>query len=112
MIFTAIKTVLQVRELKKGLKDPSGFAQEKVIESIIESMLYIFIPVGIVSLLLFLFGYTHVFTNPSGLARVFFWIILIPSSLFAFIVYKALYFLRRKMKQVDKTIKAEIREIK
>lgn len=74
-MFTIFKTI---RDVRKGVKDPSGFGAE-MAEDLVRGPILVFTIVGILFfVLVFLLGYTEVFGNDFGFFKVVFWILGIP----------------------------------
>lgn len=84
MLFTIIKTGLQGRQFQK---DPSGFVASGVKETAL-SILIIPVVIAIIILgLLFTLGFTELLGGPFGLAKFFFFILLIGYGLISIPIY-------------------------
>lgn len=66
------KTIQDTREIAEN---PAGFAHDEMKKAILGySIISLLISIGLLALV-FLFGFTHVFGDPSGLARFVFYVL-------------------------------------
>ena len=105
MLFRIIQLTKQGKE---GSEDPMGFVSRQAKGAIIEALL---IPIlGLVAFLVFLFllSYTHFLGGPYGIARFFFWLLVLvygTAGYFFYTIYssfkKVISESKKKMKQKE-----------
>lgn len=74
MIFRLFKAY---RMTRKGIKDPTGLVVEELQETVMGVFIIPGIVLGVILILLGIFGFSNWITDASGVARVFFWIFLV-----------------------------------
>jgi ABC-type uncharacterized transport system fused permease/ATPase subunit len=82
--------------VKEGVENPERFAKNQVKEAVIGALI---IPLAILIVFLvflFILSYTHVLGGPYGLARFFFWILIIIYGLSG----SAVYFIGKTFRKV------------
>lgn len=112
MIFTIIKTY---KDVKNGVKDPSGFGQDTLLE-IIKIPLVIFTIGGTLALaLFFVLGFTSLLSGPFGFFKFVFWFLaiffVILEVVFWKLYSKAKSLIQKAKNRVDEeinTIKVEV----
>ncbi len=85
MIFTIIKTY---RDVKSGVKDPTGFGKDALLE-IIKIPLLVFTVGGVLALVLFfILGWTDLLSGPFGFFKFVFWFLFIPFFILEIVFWK------------------------
>lgn len=113
MIFTIIKTY---KDVKNGVKDPTGFGQDALLE-MIKIPLVIFTVGGILALALFFaLGWTETLGGPFGFFKFVFWFLAIPFVVLEIVFWKiyskAKSLIQKAKNRVDEevnTIKVDVR---
>ncbi len=113
MIFTLIKTY---REVKNGVKDPTGFGKDALLETI-KIPLLVFTVGGILALaLFFILGWTELLSGPFGFFKFLFWFLAIPFVILEIIFWKLFSSFKRLVQRaknrVDESVNAIDVEVK
>jgi O-antigen/teichoic acid export membrane protein len=109
-MFTILKTI---RDVRKGIHDPAGLGQE-LAEDVVRAPLILFTIIGVAFLgIMFLLGFTSVFSHPHLFFRVIFWFGLIPFIVMELIVWSLFRVFKKmvntaKQKVSGKIINAEV----
>lgn len=105
MIFKIFKIKNTIKDLKEN---PGKFAGEEAGGFFLGMILGpIFVPL-LVLILLFILGFTSLIGGPFGFFKFLFFLLLIPSSIIFWILFKAYKFIKGSAKKaVDDTIKVE-----
>lgn len=84
MLFTIIKTGLKGREFQKN---PSSFVESGVKETALSILIIPAVIAILILILLFILSFTHLLGGPFGLAKFFFFILLIGYGLISIPIY-------------------------
>lgn len=109
MLFRAFKIY---RGTKKGVKDPTGFAFEQARETMIGIILLPVIIYAAVIVLLGLMGFTDLIVHASGIAKTFFWILLIVGFVFGVPIYIIAVAVNKLFRQGEDLIRPPVTKIK
>ncbi len=87
--------ILRIRSMaKQGINDPQGFVQDQAKEAAIDAAIGALIVPAIFLILflalLFVLSYTHLLGGPYGIAKFFFWLLVMVYGLAA-LVLRAIY---------------------
>lgn len=103
MIGTLFRIRKYIRDAKQGINNPSNFAFEQLAEMALVPFIIPAIILIVILIVLGILGFSHlVFSNGSGIARIFFWIFSVFAAITAtgmIIVYKAVKKLWKKTAQ-------------
>lgn len=94
-IFKIFRIRKQMRDIKKGIADPAGFAVKQTFGIIKGYLIVLALITFFVLGFLFIFGWTEIITQSGLFARVLFWILFIPLALFWTIACTTFWKLRR-----------------
>ncbi len=83
MIFKIISIYFKT---KKGIKDPEGFAVEEAQDFVTGTLLIPLVILIGVTILLGILSFTHVITNPSITAQIFFWISIVVTIAYSTLI--------------------------
>ncbi len=72
---------------KQGSTDPKGFAKGQVLDAIIGALIVPVLGLILFLGLLFILSYTHLLGGPYGIARFFFWLLLIVYTIGGLVIY-------------------------
>jgi uncharacterized RDD family membrane protein YckC len=112
MLFTIIKVGLKGRSF---YKNPQNFVEEGVTETALSFLILPAIFCFLFLVLLFVLGFTGLIGGPFLLAKIFFWIVLIISSIIAVPVYFFYKLVKKVSRKAGSTteklfVKAEVKE--
>lgn len=105
-IFKVFKIRKQVRDVREGVRDPSGFLVKEAKAAVRGYMIFLVIVTILVLGLLFIFGYTNLIVEPSLFAQVLFWILLIPLLVFWGIAYFTWRAINRMVKRAQEEFRS------
>jgi hypothetical protein len=109
MIFAIFKTY---KDIKSGVKDPTGFGQEALLE-VIKAPLILFTILGILALgLFFILGFTEIIFSSLGFFRFLFWISLVLFLIFQIVIWSIYKSVKRIVERVKNRVDDEINTIK
>lgn len=104
-MFGIFKTI---RDVKKGVKDPTGLGEELALD-VFRAPILVFTIIGILFLaLMFLLGFTSLFGHPYGFFKIVFWILTIPFV----IIDLTLWSIFRAYKNLVRSAKKKVDESK
>ena len=108
--------IFKILQIKKDIKDarqnPASFGLGKGGELFLGIIIIPLIIYASVVVLLFLSGYTSTFGFESSLARVIFWILLVPGVASSFLFFKIRKFLKGLSKKGDDFVNKKINDAK
>ncbi|PCI21321.1 hypothetical protein COB64_00360 [Candidatus Wolfebacteria bacterium] len=99
-IFKIFRLRKQLRAIKSGVADPSGFVVDQALGMIKGYVIVLAFLTLVVLGLLFVFGWTDLITQSTLFARILFWIIFIPLSLFWIIIITTLRAIKRMIQNL------------
>lgn len=116
-IFKIFRIRKQVKDIKKGIADPAGFAVKQTFDVIKGYLVVLALITFFVLGFLFILGWTEIIAQSSLFARMLFWILFIPLALFWSIISTTFWRLRRLMKHARSkfqhdTIHVKVEEVK
>lgn len=105
MIFAIFKTY---KDVKNGVKDPMGFGEGMLLESVRAPLILFTIVGGAILILFFLVGFTSVLIGPFGFFRFLLFFFLVPFVFAQFIFWKMYAGLKRLTKTLRKTTQSSL----
>lgn len=109
MIFAIFKTY---KDVKNGVKDPTGFGQDALLEIIKAPLILFTILGGIFIVLFFVLGFTEIILNSLGFFRFLFWFSLVPFLILELIFWSLYGNVKKMVGNVKSRVDEEINTIK
>jgi hypothetical protein len=86
------------RKTKQGIDDPVGLAADEISDAVMGTLLIPLVIVIPVLILLGILSFSSLITQPSVIAQIFFWIILIGTGIFVWIVVAIKNWIKKKLR--------------
>lgn len=102
MIFKVISIYFKA---KKGVKDPEGFVVEEAQDVVVGAMGVPLIILILVTGVLGILSFSHIITNPSTTAQIFFWIFVVVSIAYILFVGMLRTLVGRAIRKIGKIVK-------
>ena len=91
--------ILQIRQkAKRASRDPHEFVKQEAIGALIGALIGPFIFLVLFLGFLFILAYTHLLGGPYGLARFFFWFLVIVYGTVGYLGYQMIALVKRAFK--------------